>query len=231
MTIDAQPAEAVKRIADEYAHAYAFVGDDTMPVKRKELHAAIDALASPAIAPPAQSEPSLRERVETLPGPFGSPISAAAIAAEDDATIAALRAEVASLLEKRAAVLLALNRSESARLTAPVGVEPVAFVPIHPRTGPLWANTVPSLDNDRPSYPTNALVYASALAQLQARLDAAESLLRESRKWWHPDPDGVGVILKDAAGVEIRAWMVRIDTARTASAKEQPAPQPKGEQP
>lgn len=30
--------------------------------------------------------------------------------------------------------------------------EPVAFVPIHPKTGPLWANTVPSLDCDRPQH-------------------------------------------------------------------------------
>ena len=34
--------EKIKRLADEYAHCYAFVGDDTMPIKRAELHAAID---------------------------------------------------------------------------------------------------------------------------------------------------------------------------------------------
>jgi hypothetical protein len=41
---------------------------------------------------------------------------------------------------------------------------PVAYVPIHPRTGPLWANTVRSLDDDRPKhYPVMAL-YAVPLS-------------------------------------------------------------------
>lgn len=31
--------------------------------------------------------------------------------------------------------------------------DPVAWVPVHPRTGPLWANTITSIDADRPSYP------------------------------------------------------------------------------
>ncbi|MFL9904601.1 hypothetical protein PQR71_41820, partial [Paraburkholderia fungorum] len=30
--------------------------------------------------------------------------------------------------------------------------EPVAYVPVHPRSGPLWANTVPTLDADRPRH-------------------------------------------------------------------------------
>jgi hypothetical protein len=49
-------AEQIKRLADEYAHCYAFVGDDTMPLKRAELHAAIDAhTANPPInAAPAR---------------------------------------------------------------------------------------------------------------------------------------------------------------------------------
>lgn len=40
--------------------------------------------------------------------------------------------------------------------------EPVAHVPIHPRNGPLWANTVARLDvGDRPQhYPTRPLVFA-----------------------------------------------------------------------
>jgi hypothetical protein len=41
-------AEQIKRLADEYAHCYAFVGDDTMPLKRAELHAAIDAAVVPS---------------------------------------------------------------------------------------------------------------------------------------------------------------------------------------
>lgn len=36
--------EEIKRLADEYAHCYSFVDDDTMPLKRAELHAAIDKL-------------------------------------------------------------------------------------------------------------------------------------------------------------------------------------------
>ena len=34
----------VKRLANEYAHCYAFVGDDTIPLKQAELFAAIDEL-------------------------------------------------------------------------------------------------------------------------------------------------------------------------------------------
>lgn len=42
------------------------------------------------------------------------------------------------------------------------GEQPVAYVPIHPRYGPLWANTVPTLESERPShYPVMAL-YARA---------------------------------------------------------------------
>jgi len=39
-------AQELKRLADEYAHCYAFVADETMPLKRAELHAAIDRLVS-----------------------------------------------------------------------------------------------------------------------------------------------------------------------------------------
>lgn len=42
---------------------------------------------------------------------------------------------------------------------------PVAYVPIHPRTGALWANTVPSLASERPAhYPVMAL-YSTGLAE------------------------------------------------------------------
>jgi hypothetical protein len=40
--------------------------------------------------------------------------------------------------------------------------KPVAWVPLHPRTGPLWANTTANLELDRPIYPLMAL-YASPL--------------------------------------------------------------------
>ncbi|ACC71097.1 hypothetical protein PPMP20_04250 [Paraburkholderia phymatum] len=40
--------------------------------------------------------------------------------------------------------------------------EPVAYVPIHPKNGPLWANTVPTLDSDRPKhYETRALYFTA----------------------------------------------------------------------
>lgn len=45
--------DEVKRLADDYAHCYSFVGDDTMPRRKAELYAAIDALAAQA-APAAQ---------------------------------------------------------------------------------------------------------------------------------------------------------------------------------
>lgn len=48
-------SEEIKRLADEYAHCYSFVEDDTMPRKRAELHAAIDALAA-APTPPVHPE-------------------------------------------------------------------------------------------------------------------------------------------------------------------------------
>jgi len=38
-------AEQIKRLADEYAHCYSFVGDDTMPRRKAELQAAIDSIA------------------------------------------------------------------------------------------------------------------------------------------------------------------------------------------
>jgi len=52
--------EHIKRLAGEYAHCYAFVGDDTMPRKQKELHAAIDALSAERDALAAMVE-KLRE--------------------------------------------------------------------------------------------------------------------------------------------------------------------------
>lgn len=39
-------AEEVKRLADEYAHCYSFVGEPAMSEARAALHAAIDALVA-----------------------------------------------------------------------------------------------------------------------------------------------------------------------------------------
>lgn len=50
--------------------------------------------------------------------------------------------------------------------------EPVAYVPIHPRLGPLWPNTVPTLECDRPAhYPTKPL-YFGPTPQADDAIDA-----------------------------------------------------------
>ena len=36
------PIDTLKQIIDEYAHCYAFVDDETMPEKRKQLHALLE---------------------------------------------------------------------------------------------------------------------------------------------------------------------------------------------
>jgi hypothetical protein len=60
-------------------------------------------------------------------------------------------AELADLIEQQAARI--------AELEARAG-EAVAYVPVHPRNGPLWANTVPSMSNDRPQhYPVRTLFF------------------------------------------------------------------------
>lgn len=59
---------------------------------------------------------------------------------------------------------------------APVesGKVPVAWVPVHPRTGPLWANTVASLDADRPaSYPVMPLYSAPVESARTCVIDGA----------------------------------------------------------
>lgn len=66
--------------------------------------------------------------------------------------------------------------------------EPVAFVPVHPRTGPLWANTIPSLDNDRPRYPVMNLYAHPAPAvsdvdELLKAMDYAADIME--RHGWH----------------------------------------------
>ncbi len=46
-TMKKPTADEVMQLANEYAHCYSFVGDDTMPRKHKELRAAIEVLAAP----------------------------------------------------------------------------------------------------------------------------------------------------------------------------------------
>lgn len=49
-------AARVKQLANEYAHCYSFVGDDTMPIKKRELEEAIDRLAALSAEPKAQAK-------------------------------------------------------------------------------------------------------------------------------------------------------------------------------
>lgn len=54
--------------------------------------------------------------------------------------------------------------------------QPVAYVPIHPRTGPLWANTIPTLESERPAhYPLMAL-YAEPASR-----DGKETVVRTNQ--------------------------------------------------
>lgn len=52
-----QLAETVDRLANEYAHCYSFVRDDTMPRKKAEMEAAILALRDAALSAPSEAEP------------------------------------------------------------------------------------------------------------------------------------------------------------------------------
>ncbi|RKP56397.1 hypothetical protein D7S86_08350 [Pararobbsia silviterrae] len=60
--------------------------------------------------------------------------------------------------------------------------EPVAYVPIHPIHGALWANTVDTLDADRPShYPVRPIAFADAAPQAAAPKQAEAPGLTEER--------------------------------------------------
>lgn len=60
----------------------------------------------------------------------------------------------------------ALGRASQGAMPADVR-EPDAYVPIHPRNGPLWANTVTSLDTDRPkSYPVQPVYLVAPAVEL-----------------------------------------------------------------
>jgi hypothetical protein len=68
---------------------------------------------------------------------------------------------VPNLIEKKKAAITAIKQARS----APVQ-EPVASVPIHPKTGPLWAMTTDKPDPERlPSYPLMNLYTTPPAAQ------------------------------------------------------------------
>lgn len=61
-----------------------------------------------------------------------------------------------------------------ARPAAPAEAQPVAYVPVHPRSGPLWAMTTNDPHPERlPSYPLMPL-YAAPVAQPQAQTPQRE---------------------------------------------------------
>lgn len=60
--------------------------------------------------------------------------------------------------------------------TAPAQqVQPAAFVPVHPRNGPLWANAITSKDQDHPRYPLME-VYTRPTANAQPVSGAADGI-------------------------------------------------------
>ncbi|MBN3761160.1 hypothetical protein [Burkholderia sp. Ac-20365] len=80
--------------------------------------------------------------------------------------------ELAALTDIEVACRADLNTASAIGIAAG-GVpmtEPIAHVPVHPRTGPLWANTVESLEKgDRPkSYPTLPLYADTRSARTHA---------------------------------------------------------------
>ena len=72
-----------------------------------------------------------------------------------------------SMSEIQKFALALLNEFATAAPSAPaVERQPVAFVPIHPRNGPLWASTIPSLDRDYPAnYELRPLMFADDAPQ------------------------------------------------------------------
>lgn len=81
-----------------------------------------------------------------------------------------------------------LGQYRSALLTAdlkpPVRIDlskPVAWVPIHPHSGPLWANVVTTMEQDRPSYPLMPLYAATRPAgQDCALIEAANRTINDA---------------------------------------------------
>lgn len=200
------------------------------------------------------SAPSLRERVAglcrfTFAG-LGSRAlldneQVACIATDGDARIAELAAEVERLRIAGMHRVKSLDlreecerlRAEVARLSAPVGVEPVATVvecsEVDIDGKPLAACEIDWYPNDLDQLPIGSLLYPeSAIRALQARLAAADTQLSRvlhelagsASLCWEPKPTGVFASSQasefcSGAIEELRA-ILRGDAARTASTGE-----------
>ncbi|MDB5541461.1 MAG: hypothetical protein JWQ89_3188, partial [Devosia sp.] len=90
-----------------------------------------------------------------------------------------------------------------------VEVAPVAYVPIHPRTGPLWANTIEAErkdTGDSPSYARMALYAAPSVAPVAELVEALRGLVSVV------EAAGVGPL---SNGVQLgqTAWYVKCSDA------------------
>ncbi|BEH27421.1 hypothetical protein [Burkholderia pseudomallei] len=96
----------------------------------------------------------------------------------DKVSIGSVTKTVAQVLDMADA---ALGRASQGNAPAEMR-KPDAYVPIHPRNGPLWASAVTSLDADRPkSYPVQAVYLGASTAALSAARAAASPAADEAQ--------------------------------------------------
>ncbi|KGS79537.1 hypothetical protein [Burkholderia pseudomallei] len=96
----------------------------------------------------------------------------------DKVSIGSVTKTVAQVLDMADA---ALGRASQGDASAEMR-KPDAYVPIHPRNGPLWASAVTSLDADRPkSYPVQAVYLGASTAALSAARAAASPAADEAQ--------------------------------------------------
>lgn len=103
----------------------------------------------------------------------------------------------------------------------------VAWVPLHPTQGPLWANTISSLDADRPSYPLMPLYARSVQADTRQdlRRQAFNAIEQALASPMPADTDKFGVSRSDEDAIDA---LVR---RKIGKLEVQPLAQPKAEQP
>lgn len=106
-------------------------------------------------------------------------------------------------------------RAAIAAMPAPAVVqEPVAFVPIHPRLGPLWSETYPAgkdVQEDRPSYPVKPIYAAPVPPQEPAEVERLTRALNP-RLWsrdmidaWHRAIPNVQKAFDDLRAAALRS--------------------------